>query len=200
MQHTSHTPATAFIGTSLLACGPLGTVALAVRAVSTSTESILVLDDRTGKVIDLDLRGSDQDILGRLPPPSGPSSDADAATTTTGSRGRGRPRMGVVAREVTLLPRHWEWLSEQTGGASVALRKLVEEARRATPNKARQRQAQEAAYGAMSALAGNLPGFEEASRALFANDASRLAELLSAWPRDLASYVQGLARGSAVNQ
>lgn len=191
MEHTSHPPATAFIGQNLLAHGPLGTVALAVRKASPSTESILVLDDRTGKAIDLDLRGSDQDILDRLPP----LQPSEEATATTEPRGRGRPRMGVVAREVTLLPRHWDWLNEQTGGASVALRKLVEEARRATPDKAHQRQVQETAYRAMSTLAGDLPGFEEASRALFANDAPRLAELLSAWPRDIASYVQGLASG-----
>lgn len=193
MDHTSHTPATAFIGQSLLACGPLGTVALAVRDASPSTEPTLILDDLTGRTIDLDLRGSDQDILARLSPP-GPM---DGGTTAAEPRGRGRPRMGVVAREVTLLPRHWDWLNEQAGGASVALRKLVEEARRAAPDKARQRQVQETAYRAMATLAGDLPGFEEASRALFANDAPRLTELLSAWPRDIASYVQGLASGSA---
>ncbi|RZL01798.1 MAG: DUF2239 family protein [Rubrivivax sp.] len=198
MEHTSHTLATAFIGPRLLASGLLGTVALAVKTASDAPEPILVLDDRTGKPIDLDLRGSDEDILDRLAPPSSPPpQDADAPTEV---RGRGRPRLGVVAREITLLPRHWEWLNEQPGGASVALRKLVEAARRAAPDRERQRQAQEAAYQAMSALAGQsrLPDFEEASRALFAADLDRLAELVSAWPRDIADHVQRLARDPGV--
>ncbi len=74
-------------------------------------------------------------------------------------RGRGRPKLGVVAREVTLLPRHWDWLNAQPGGASVALRKLVEQARRANGDADRARAAREAAYHFMSAMAGDLPAF-----------------------------------------
>lgn len=193
MEHSSLSPATAFIGHRLLATGPLQQVALAVKAAGEATEPILVFKDATGSVIDLDLRGSDQEILQRLEPaPSVPPVDGNAALTAE-PRGRGRPRLGVVAREVTLLPRHWDWLNAQTGGASVALRKLVEEARRDLPEKERKRQSQEAAYRAMSALAGNLPGFEEASRALFADDATRFAKLVAGWPEDIHRYVQGLA-------
>ena len=76
----------------------------------------------------------------------------------------------MVAREVTLLPRHWEWLAQQSGGASVALRRLVDQARRGTEDKDRIRRAQEAAYRFMSAMAGNRPNFEDAIRALFAGD------------------------------
>ena len=104
-----------------------------------------------------------------------------------------RPKLGVIAREVTLLPRHWEWLSSQPGGASVALRKLVEEARRANAGRDRIRQAQEAAYRFVSVLAGNLPGFEEACRALFAGDAARFDSLVQGWPAGVRNHAQRLA-------
>ncbi|CAH0355664.1 DUF2239 family protein [Aquabacterium sp. CECT 9606] len=193
MEHSSHNLATAFVGHRLLATGSLPEVALAVKAAGDTVDSILVFKDATGALVDLDLRGSEQDILRRLEPaPSAPPFGADEAATVE-PRGRGRPRLGVVAREVTLLPRHWEWLNAQRGGASVALRKLVEEARRALPDQERKRQSQEAAYRAMSALAGDLPNFEEASRALFADDAARLADLAQAWPDDIRRYVLRLA-------
>jgi hypothetical protein len=103
-----------------------------------------------------------------------------------------------VAREVTLLPRHWEWLATQPGGSSVALRKLVEDARRANGAKDRMREAQESAYRFMSAMAGNRIGFEEATRALFGGDLDKLRALAAEWPADIASYVMRLAEaGSA---
>ena len=108
-------------------------------------------------------------------------------------RGRGRPRLGVVAREVTLLPRHWEWLGAQPGGASVALRKLVEAARRASGDLDRSRAARDAAYHFMSAMAGNLPGFEEASRALFADDRRQFVALIAGWPGDIRDHIVKLA-------
>ncbi len=108
-------------------------------------------------------------------------------------RGPGRPRLGVVAREVTLLPRHWDWLSSQPGGASVALRKLVEQARRRNEGKDRLRRSQEAAYRFMSALAGNLPGFEEATRAFFAGDQERFDDQTESWPVDVRDHARRLA-------
>ena len=96
-----------------------------------------------------------------------------------------------MAREVTLLPRHWDWLNSQPGGASVALRKLVEEARRTHAGKDRVRQSQEAAYRFMSAVAGNLPGFEEATRALFAANAARFDEEVARWPADVPRLTHG---------
>ncbi|MEA2888759.1 MAG: uncharacterized protein QOD11_3119, partial [Bradyrhizobium sp.] len=104
-----------------------------------------------------------------------------------------RPKLGVVAREVTLLPRHWEWLTTQPGGASVSLRKLVEAARRANGDKDRSRAARDAAYHFMSAMAGNLPGFEEASRALFTDEPRRFSSLISAWPDDIRDHIVRLA-------
>ncbi len=176
---------TAFIGQRRLASGPAGEVALAVkRTAPRPDEPIIIFDDGTGRSIDFDLRGEDRDVLARLAKLAPPPSDE-----TT----RGRPKLGVVAREVTLLPRHWEWLSAQPGGASVALRKLVDEARRASGDKDRERQARDAAYHFMSTMAGNLPQFEEASRALFADDRRRFTGLNADWPADIRDHVVKLA-------
>jgi len=179
---------TAFEGQRRLASGPLTQVALAVkRASSHLSQSILIFSDASGRAIDLDLRGSTDEILDRLP------ADAPSEAAAPEPRGRGRPKLGVVAREVTLLPRHWEWLNAQPGGASVALRKLVDEARRANGDRDRQRAAREAAYHFMSAMAGNLGNFEEASRALFADDRRRFTGLIAAWPPDIRDHVVKLA-------
>jgi hypothetical protein len=181
---------TAFEGHRHLVTGPLAEVALAVkRATADAADAaIIIFDDTTGRPIDLDLRGSDAEILARLPQPAGLETSDSAAP-----RGRGRPRLGVVAREVTLLPRHWDWLAAQPGGASVALRKLVDEARRANGERDRQRMARDAAYHFMSTMAGNLPGFEDAARALFAADRSRFAACIADWPQDIRDHIVKLA-------
>jgi hypothetical protein len=172
--------------------GPLHEVALAVkRAEQRDAERIAIFSDATGRAIDLDLRGSDDDIVARLQRPMPPDPAAPQETATP--RGRGRPKLGVVAREVTLLPRHWEWLATQPGGASVSLRKLVEAARRASGDKDRSRAARDAAYHFMSAIAGDLPGFEEASRTLFADERRRFASLIAAWPDDIRDHILRLA-------
>jgi uncharacterized protein len=131
MSDTSRPHFTAFVGPLRLAAGPLAEVAIAVMQASRRPASppIIIFSDATGQPIDLDLRGTERDVIARLPKPASPP-DAEAEEASAGPRGRGRPKLGVVAREVTLLPRHWEWLGAQPGGASVALRKLVEEARR----------------------------------------------------------------------
>lgn len=183
------------MGHQRLASGPLAQVALAVMKASReiAAEPIVIFDDANGRPIDLDLRGSERDVVARLPLPatnSGTPADDKAAPEP---RGRGRPKLGVVAREVTLLPRHWEWLGAQPGGASVALRKLVEEARRCSGDRDRSRAAREAAYHFMSTMAGNLPGFEEASRALFADDRRRFGDLVAGWPGDIRDHTVKLA-------
>jgi uncharacterized protein len=184
---------TAFMGDQRLVSGPLAEVALAVLKASKSpaTEPIVIFDDANGRPIDLDLRGTERDIVARLPQPA--SNPETAADDLPEPRGRGRPKLGVVAREVTLLPRHWEWLGTQPGGASVALRKLVEEARRASGDRDRSRAARDAAYHFMSVMAGNLAGFEEASRALFADDRRRFVELIAGWPGDIRDHIVKLA-------
>jgi hypothetical protein len=100
---------------------------------------------------------------------------------------------------VTLLPRHWEWLNAQPGGASVALRRLVDAARRSHGETDRGRAAREAAYHFMAAMAGDLPHFEEASRALFAHDRHKLESLIAAWPGDIRRHLVRLAFGAAVD-
>src|ERR1700736_3396334 len=173
---------TAFMGDQRLASGPLAEVALAVMKASRSAaaQPIIIFDDASGRAIDLDLRGTERDIVARLPQPV--SEIAADDPTVPEPRGRGRPKLGVVAREVTLLPRHWQWLGSQPGGASVAIRKLVEAARRANQEVDQVRQRREAAFHFMSAMAGNLGNFEEASRALFSHDCARFTELGGSWP------------------
>jgi hypothetical protein len=192
-------PCTAFAGHRLIAAGPLIDVALGVKAaIEQDTQStVLTFDDATGGVIDLDLRGTTAEIVARLAQRSTPSATAKpkprSAPAEGSSPGPGRPRLGVVAREVTLLPRHWEWLADQPGGASQALRRLVEEARRSSGGRDRARMARETAYRFMSAMAGDLPGFEEASRALFAGDCDRFTLHMQGWPTDIHTYARRLA-------
>ena len=185
---------TAFEGERRLAAGGLADVALAVKHAEQrrTVEPILIFSNATGRAIDLDLRGDTEAVLARLAKPAAAGATAEAASPSE-PRGRGRPKLGVVAREVTLLPRHWEWLNTQPGGASVALRKLVEQARRANGDADRNRAARDAAYHFMSAMAGNLSGFEEASRALFADDRRNFMRLIAAWPADIRDHAVNLA-------
>jgi hypothetical protein len=187
---------TSFDGVRRIAQGSLATNALEIKraAASGATGPLFIFDDQTGRIVEVDIRGTDADTLARLPKPPGSGNSVEDAPdeadpTSAQPRGRGRPKLGVIAREVTLLPRHWDWLSAQPGGASVALRKLVEEARRTTASGEDRRMAQERAYQFMSAMAGDLAGFEESSRALFAGDARKFTELTAAWPADVREYV-----------
>ncbi len=178
---------TAFQGHRLLARGALHEVAIAVKRLTEAdpTQSVLIFEDTTGQQVDLDLRGSEADVAARYKPQASPHKAAEEA------RGRGRPKLGVTAREVTLLPRHWEWLAAQPGGASVTLRRLVDEARRQDRDEGQA--GRNAAYGFMAAIAGNLPGFEEASRALFAQDRNRFEALIADWPEDIRHHALRLA-------
>lgn len=199
---------TAFDGARLLSTGALPDVALAVKKASEAGAfgPLLAFDDMTGKIVDLDLRGSTADVVARLSMPPNAASGGEKSSREAASdgaeeamaepRGRGRPKLGVIGREVTLLPRHWEWLASQPGGASIALRKLVEEARRSWAEQEKKRLAQEAAYRFMSAMAGDLPGFEEAARALFADDQARFAREIGNWPEAVRAYASRLAYGA----
>ena len=204
--------ATAFEGPRRIASGELPLVARKAKEVIDRGERapVLIFDDTTSQVIDLDYRGTAEDVLSRLDQAASPGTPAAEASCNQGSavearkgpgadapgsaaRRPGRPKLGVVGREVTLLPRHWDWLNRQPGGASVALRKLVDEARRVRQSQDRIRQAQEAAYRFMSAVAGNEPGFEEGARALFARQKERFDEMVDAWPIDLRDHAKRLA-------
>ena len=52
----------------------------------------------------------------------------------------------------------------------------------------------------MPAIAGDLPGYEEATRALFADDRSSLENRIAAWPEDIRTYAMRLAFGAGDNQ
>lgn len=187
---------TAFADRHRLTGGPILAVALAVKAALAKDPhaAILTFDDATGTVVDFDLRGSAEEVAARLGERFSGSSTTSPTETET-PRGPGRPKLGVTAREVTLLPRHWEWLATQRGGASPALRRLVDEARRADGGASTARAQRDAAYRFMSAMAGDLEGFEEATRALFANDATRFREHSTSWPGDIYDHVRKLAWG-----
>jgi hypothetical protein len=183
----------AFEGQRRIGSGNLRDVARAARAAleRRNDASILIFDGATSGIVEIDLRGSVHDVLARIPPAETPAAGDDTAGAAP--RGPGRPKLGVVAREVTLLPRHWDWLAQQKGGASVAIRKLVDEARRANEDGNRARLAQEAAYRFMSTMAGDRPHFEEAIRALFANDRDRFERLIAEWPADIRDHAASLA-------
>ncbi len=203
---------TCFDAFRLVASGDLSTVTPAFQRAHADPAPgpVLLFDDQSGRTMDIDTRGPQEQWLARLTsaqaadpgPRSGrvrPVAPDDTGTPAPDAadgepRGRGRPKLGVVAREVTLLPRHWDWLATQAGGASVALRKLVEQARRADTDDTARRH--ERAYHFMSALAGDLPGFEEALRALFANDRARLEVLLAHWPADVREHALRLGFGA----
>ena len=170
---------TAFIDFKRVDAGPREAVLARLRE-RPDAQSVMVFDDHSGERVELDLR------------PAG-NTDGPADAEHAPARGVGRPKLGVVAREVTLLPRHWDWLSRQPGGASVALRRLIDEARRSYAQRDAVRAAREAAYRVMSTVGSSLPGFEEAARSLFAGDRARFHTYVSDWPADLAAYLRQLS-------
>jgi uncharacterized protein len=186
--------AVAFEGDRCIASGDLREVARAAKQALDRDKdaSILVFDGGTGAPIEIDFRGPVENVLARLPHTASTASEAEAAASSA-PRGPGRPKLGVVAREVTLLPRHWEWLAQQPGGASVAIRKLVEQARRNGEQADQVRKAREAAYRFMSAIAGNAPHYEEAIGALFADDPARFEISIARWPADIRGHAWRLA-------
>lgn len=200
-----NTPCTAFEGSRCIATGELKDVAMAAKAAidreaaNPTPPPLLIFNDASSEVIEMDWRGTAAQFATRLallPVAPAPTSEAvnamDGDDATAAPRGPGRPKLGVVPREVTLLPRHWEWLATQPGGASVALRKLVEVARRASDVKDRVRQASAVGYKFMSTIAGHEAGFEEASRALFAGDQAGFEALIASWPEDVQTHLKKL--------
>ena len=176
---------TAFVGTNLLASGTLDEVLamLKSRFDHDGGTLFLIFEDQTGRQVDFDLRGTLADVQARYCP-------AQARV------GPGRPKLGVIAREVSLLPRHWEWLEQQPNGASGALRRLVDDARKRNPGEQEARSAIEAAGRFLSAMAGDLPGYEESTRALYARNKERFHELTREWPKDIRLHARHLVRGA----
>lgn len=177
----------AFAGDRRIAKGPLAEVALELKKILAVQEDLnfLVFDEQTSQPVELDLRGTVSDVTQRYQMHADPESEKKA--------GPGRPKLGVVSREITLLPRHWDWLALQSGSASTTIRRLIDEARKASFDKDRTRQARDATYKFMAAMAGNLPLYEEALRALYANRLEIFQELISAWPGDIRDHTLDLA-------
>ncbi len=169
---------TAFADDRLIASGPLQAMLARAKAWVDRKERrrLLIFDDETGREVDFDFRGTVEQVVARAIPPTEPTRP-------------GRPRLGVVGREVSLLPRHWEWLEQQPNGISAALRRLVDEARKREPGKQRARALREATSRVMAALAGDLPGFEEASRALFTGDERAFEHQVRGWPADIRKHL-----------
>jgi uncharacterized protein len=187
MQNDHHV---AFAGAKLLGAGSLAeVVATAHPAAKRKQEAVLIFDSASQQV-EIDFRGSLDAVLKRL---TINAENADSSSVEASERGPGRPRLGVVAREVTLLPRHWHWLNQQNGGASATLRRLVEIASKANAKTDRLRTGREVVYRFATAMAGNAPGFEEAMRALFAGDKKRFASHTVKWPKDVRSHALLLA-------
>jgi uncharacterized protein len=171
-----------FVGQRLIATGPLGAILTRVKEEFERDRGtpFLIFEDHTGRQVDFDLRGSLEEVLARAQP-------------SAVKPGPGRPKLGVVSREVTLLPRHWEWLEAQPSGASAAIRRLIEDARKREPEAQRLRTGREALGRFLSAMAGNLPGYEEASRALYEGDRERFGGLIRDWPVDIRAHVERLS-------
>lgn len=193
---------TAFAGQAHIATGSLSKVALATKRIVDGGESapILIFDNATSQPVEIDFRGAAEEVLGRLSerfPDAGELGQGSPAEALDSPRRAGRPKLGVVGREVTLLPRHWDWLGTQPGGASVAIRKLVDKARKESESKDLERKNQELVYRFIHAMAGNLVGFEEVSRALFAGNRQGFTELTEVWPRDIRDHARWLMAGGA---
>jgi hypothetical protein len=180
---------TAFEGTTCLFRGTFQEVVLKVkdRIGRADNSSVLIFSDNTGKTMDFNFQGSVKDIRRRL-------EIYVSKQEVTPASGPGRPKLGVISREVSLLPRHWEWLAGQPGGSSATIRKLVEDARKRSSTDIRIKQVQERAYRFMSVIAGNMRGYEEALRALYRADRRNFLLHTQDWPADVRSHVVELAK------
>ncbi len=186
--------AVSFAGARFIAAGPLADVALATQAAESAglDRAPIIFDAITSEPIDLDLHGTADELLARVLALSRTTSELGAGESES-HRGPGRPRLGVVGREITLLPRHWDWLATQPGGASAAIRRLVDQARVTHAGRDATRRAQEYSYRFMTAMLGDQAGFEEATRALFVADRERFTELTAPWPVPLRDHARRLA-------
>jgi hypothetical protein len=176
---------TAFAGQRRIASGPRNLILTALKQhLDSIAEPVLIFEDDSGRQVDFDFSGSLDDVMER-------------ERALSAKPRPGRPRLGVVGREVSLLPRHWDWLEEQPNGISAAIRRLVDEARKRETGAQRARRLRDGISRFMWSMAGDLPNFEEAARALHAGDDARLQELASTWPADVREHVLRLAAKAA---
>jgi hypothetical protein len=192
---------TAFAGHARIASGRLADVALAAKAAADrgALGPLLIFDDATSRQIEVDLRGTAKDVLARLSKRFAPAQEVGSGQASAPQRKAGRPRLGVIGREVTLLPRHWEWLAEQPGGASVAIRRLIDAEIKSNNFNGLSRKIRETTYRFMHAVAGDFPHFEDASDALFAGDRNAFARLTDDWPADVRDHARWLMSGGAMS-
>ena len=179
----------AFAGTGVIARGALSDVVRRCkdRLDRGEDQRIALFDDETGHPVDIDFSGNEAEVLARL----ATHPMAARSEVQPGNRRRpGRPKLGVVSREVSLLPRHWSWLAEQRGGASASLRRLVDAARKGNPAQDHSRKAIDAAHRFMWDLAGDQPGFEEASRSLLAQNFDTFDQLIADWPAGIREQLE----------
>lgn len=191
----------AFVDSRCIAKGPAAEALVVAKAqVDAHPEvPVYLFDAVTSERIDLDLTAPLALLQRYLPKPVQTLAEPSPTSEPAVARLAGRPKLGVTAREVTLLPRHWEWLAAQRGGASVSLRQLVEQAMRVGKEADRIRLARESAYRFISAMAGDAPGFEEASRALFAGNDQGFKASIVAWPKDVREHALVLASAAATS-
>ncbi len=190
MDLSSNRLCTAFAGTQRLATGHLTFVAQAVKSSLENGDKreIVIFDNHTSEVIEVDFRGSQEEVAKQFSPAAGEKESEPAPT-----KSRGRPKLGVVAKEITLLPRHWDWLNQQPASVSATLRKLVEQASRQNQQAANARQAQDIVYRFINVVASHLNEYEEALRALYAKDGDKFQQLIREWPADVVAHLKKLA-------
>lgn len=186
--------ASAFIGTKILKTGPLIEVVLAMKeeVAKDKFAHILCFLDETGAMVDFDLSGTNEQVIAKLLANNTQETKEEQKAETTNAPKSGRPKLGVTAKEVTLLPRHWEWLAAQRGGASATLRRLVELAAKDSISIETRKSAQNATYRFLQNIAGDFENYEEVLRAIFADDFEKMRKLMQNWPQDIQNYAQKL--------
>ncbi|MCU6353618.1 DUF2239 family protein [Morganella morganii] len=184
---------TVFTQNRKIAAGSLADVIRTIKALPVTPEALFIFDDQTGTRLEIDFSGEANAVYASAVQTYPEFHDNSASENTPEIKQRGRPKLGVISKEVTLLPRQWEWLASQRGGASATLRRLVDEAKKATTAVEQQRKIIESAYKFLSEMAGNLPDYDECLRALFANDAATFEKLTRTWPQDIREHAIKMA-------
>jgi len=198
-----------FVGWELVARGTLDEVVAACRLASAQrpNQRTAFFDDVSGHAVEAPVaptatRSPSEGVSPIVRSAPAAEREASDATGPQRKRGPGRPRLGVVSREVSLLPRHWEWLSAQRGGTSATLRRVIDAARKADGGTTERRRTIDAAHRFLWDIAGDLPCFEELTRALYAEQFQRVADLSCSWPtgvrQQLLRFVDRAAAGTLV--
>lgn len=180
----NETPYTAFAGTTRLVTAPLADMLRATKGYldGDGSQRVLIFDDSSGEQVDFDFSGDLEEVLARV-------------VGQEQKRSPGRPKLGVVGREISLLPRHWEWLDQQPHSASATIRRLIDAARKGSSQATDYRRRVEAADRFIWVMAGELANFEEASRSLYARAWERLRDLTREWPVDVRDHLFHLLKG-----